>query len=73
MAGRVAPKTLCDMPSSIVSKVAVLDGREFLQGRPHDLSFGPELGYVECSLGKTRLRTTRGSERVVTLLPKTCY
>jgi len=33
-----------------------LDGRDFLQARPHDLSFGPELGHVECSLGKTRLR-----------------
>jgi exosome complex component RRP45 len=34
-----------------------LDGRDFLQARPHDLAFGPELGHVECSLGKTRLRT----------------
>ena len=33
-----------------------LDGRDFLQARPHDLSFGSELGHVECSLGKTRLR-----------------
>ena len=32
-----------------------LDGRDFLQARKHDLSFGPELGNVECSLGKTRL------------------
>jgi hypothetical protein len=52
---------------------ARLDGREFLQARPHELSFGPELGNVECSLGKTRLRTTRGSERVVALLPKNCH
>jgi exosome complex RNA-binding protein Rrp42 (RNase PH superfamily) len=41
---------------------ARLDGREFLQARPHDLSFGPELGNVECSLGKTRLRTAALSE-----------
>jgi exosome complex component RRP45 len=31
-----------------------LDGREFLEARPHSLSFGAELGHVECSLGKTR-------------------
>jgi exosome complex component RRP45 len=31
-----------------------LDGREFLEARPLELSFGAELGHVECSLGKTR-------------------
>jgi len=31
-----------------------LDGREFLEARPHSISFGAELGHVECSLGKTR-------------------
>lgn len=31
-----------------------LDGRDFLEARPHALSFGTELGHVECSLGKTR-------------------
>ncbi|KAN0114138.1 Ribosomal protein S5 domain 2-type fold [Russula decolorans] len=32
-----------------------LDGREFLEARPHSISFGAELGHVECSLGKTRV------------------
>ncbi|KAH9955666.1 ribosomal protein S5 domain 2-like protein [Russula dissimulans] len=32
-----------------------LDGRQFLEARPHSLSFGAELGHVECSLGKTRV------------------
>ncbi|KAF5393325.1 hypothetical protein D9757_000588 [Collybiopsis confluens] len=32
-----------------------LDGRDFLEIRPIQLSFGPELGWVECSLGKTRV------------------
>jgi hypothetical protein len=41
---------------------ARLDGREFLQARPQDLLFGSELGHVECSLGKTRLRTAALSE-----------
>ena len=30
------------------------DGREFLEARAHSLSFGVELGHVECLLGKTR-------------------
>jgi hypothetical protein len=34
-----------------------LDGREFLEARAHSLSFGAELGHVECSLGKTRYGT----------------
>jgi exosome complex component RRP45 len=36
-----------------------LDGREFLEARPHSLSFGAELGHVECSLGKTRYCNAR--------------
>ncbi|KAH9013650.1 ribosomal protein S5 domain 2-like protein [Lactarius deliciosus] len=32
-----------------------LDGRSFLEPRTLDLSFGAELGHVECSLGKTRV------------------
>ena len=73
---------MCPPPPSIPEKDfffaalgqnARLDGREFLQARPHDLSFDPELGHVECSLGKTQLRTARGSERVVALLPKNFY
>ncbi|KAJ7746641.1 ribosomal protein S5 domain 2-type protein [Mycena metata] len=32
-----------------------LDGREPLESRPPVLSFGPELGWVECALGKTRV------------------
>ncbi|KAJ7039573.1 ribosomal protein S5 domain 2-type protein [Mycena alexandri] len=32
-----------------------LDGREPLELRPPVLSFGPELGWVECALGKTRV------------------
>jgi hypothetical protein len=36
-----------------------LDGRTFLEPRPLDLSFGPQLGHVECSLGKTRSVATR--------------
>lgn len=31
-----------------------LDGREFFETRPVTLTFGPELGWVECSLGQTR-------------------
>ena len=30
-----------------------LDGREFLEARVQSLSFGAELGHVDCSLGKT--------------------
>ena len=32
-----------------------LDGRQALEMREPKLSFGADLGYVECSLGKTRL------------------
>ncbi|KAK7032873.1 exosome complex component rrp45 [Favolaschia claudopus] len=32
-----------------------LDGRSSLELRPPILSFGPELGWVECALGKTRV------------------
>ncbi|KAJ2988549.1 hypothetical protein NUW54_g9080 [Trametes sanguinea] len=32
-----------------------LDGRSMLEMRTPTLSFGPELGWVECSLGKTRV------------------
>ncbi|KAL7278037.1 ribosomal protein S5 domain 2-like protein [Trametes coccinea BRFM310] len=32
-----------------------LDGRSMLEMRTPALSFGPELGWVECSLGKTRV------------------
>ncbi|THV05038.1 ribosomal protein S5 domain 2-like protein [Dendrothele bispora CBS 962.96] len=32
-----------------------LDGRHALEMRPIELSFGPELGWVECALGKTRV------------------
>ena len=31
-----------------------VDGRGLLDTRPVELSFGPELGWVECALGKTR-------------------
>ena len=31
-----------------------VDGRGPLDMRPVELTFGPELGWVECSLGKTR-------------------
>jgi len=34
---------------------ARIDGRGFLEARPLELSFGAELGHVECSLGKTRV------------------
>ncbi|KAJ3768674.1 ribosomal protein S5 domain 2-type protein [Lentinula raphanica] len=34
-----------------------LDSREFFDIRPVTLTFGPELGWVECSLGKTRVLT----------------
>jgi hypothetical protein len=40
-----------------------LDGREFLEARPHSLSFGAELGHVECSLGKTRYARTLTASR----------
>ena len=33
---------------------ARIDGRAFLDARSLELSFGAELGHVECSLGKTR-------------------
>lgn len=32
-----------------------LDGRSLLQSRSPVLTFGPELGWVECSMGKTRV------------------
>lgn len=32
-----------------------LDGRNTLEMRTPTLTFGPELGWVECSLGKTRV------------------
>lgn len=35
-----------------------VDGRSLLQGRKPELVFGDELGYVECSLGKTKYVTT---------------
>jgi len=31
-----------------------LDGRALLQSRSPTFTFGPELGWVECALGKTR-------------------
>lgn len=31
-----------------------LDGRDLLQARAPTLTFGPELGWVECAMGKTR-------------------
>jgi hypothetical protein len=31
-----------------------LDGRAALEMRPPTLTFGPDLGWVDCSLGKTR-------------------
>jgi len=31
-----------------------LDGRSLLEQRKVEISFGGELGYVECSIGKTR-------------------
>lgn len=36
-----------------------LDGRAMLEMRAPMLTFGPELGWVECSLGKTRYVTPR--------------
>lgn len=37
-----------------ISQSLRLDGRSLLEQRPPKLSFGPELGWVECALGKTR-------------------
>lgn len=31
-----------------------VDGRGLLDMRPVEFTFGPELGWVECELGKTR-------------------
>lgn len=31
-----------------------IDGRSMIEMRAPALSFGPELGWVECALGKTR-------------------
>lgn len=31
-----------------------IDGRSFFDIREPTLSFGPELGWVECAIGKTR-------------------
>jgi exosome complex component RRP45 len=31
-----------------------IDGRSMIEMRTPTLSFGPELGWVECELGKTR-------------------
>lgn len=36
-----------------------LDGRSLLEQRKLEVRFGPELGYVECSLGKTRYEYVR--------------
>lgn len=36
-----------------------LDGRSLLEQRKPEIRFGPELGYVECSLGKTRYEYVR--------------
>lgn len=38
-----------------------LDGRLPLEQRPFTLTFGPELGNVECRLGKTACVTSAGS------------
>ena len=43
-----------DFFSAALDQNLRLDGREFLEARPHSISFGAELGHVECSLGKTR-------------------
>ena len=58
-----------DFFSAALNQNTCLDGHKLVQ--PYDLSFNPELGHVECSLGKTQLCTTRSSERVISLLPKT--
>ena len=42
-----------------------LDGRAVLEMRRPTLAFGPDLGWVDCSLGKTRYAFLR-----VLLLPK---
>lgn len=39
--------------SALKERIRV-DGRDLLQGRQPVLTFGDELGWVECSLGKTR-------------------
>jgi exosome complex component RRP45 len=39
---------------SALSQSLRLDGRLPLESRTVSLEFGPELGYVECSLGKTK-------------------
>lgn len=36
-----------------------LDGRSLLQQRKLEFRFGPELGYVECNLGKTMYESFR--------------
>ncbi|CAK5268809.1 unnamed protein product [Mycena citricolor] len=41
--------------SAALKKSLRLDGRKPLQSRTPHLSFGPELGWVECALGKTRV------------------
>ena len=39
--------------ASLAQKLRI-DGRALFDQRPLDIVFGPELGSVECSLGKTR-------------------
>jgi exosome complex component RRP45 len=39
---------------TVLAQALRIDGRSLLEMRKPVLTFGPELGWVECSLGKTR-------------------
>ena len=49
-----------------------LDGRAVLEMRQPTLTFGPDLGWVDCSLGKTRHEFLRGICRCLTLQTEEC-
>jgi hypothetical protein len=55
--------------SASLKESLCLDGRSLLQQRKPETRFGLELGYVECSLGKTRYECLRISLSYV----KLCY
>ena len=42
-----------------------LDGRALLEQRPPIIKFGPELGWVECSLGKTRYAVSPSTHLII--------
>ncbi|KZS88499.1 ribosomal protein S5 domain 2-like protein [Sistotremastrum niveocremeum HHB9708] len=44
-----------DFVLSALSQGLRVDGRQLLEQREPTITFGPELGWVECSLGKTRV------------------